>query len=201
MPSQFNDKQARRRRVLPGFPREEKFVTPESLVEYFGGAAITCLQCGKRYRTLGVHLKTIHGMEPDEYRDIYGIPWTYGLSCAATTQLHSDDAKMKIETGVFVPSKEQAKIARTRLSERKKRQPVQDVLVHRNLEKLNAGKTGEYASKRKAAPKRGTAEFKAKMRARPQMEQAKEMLTTYWKGREQTDEHVFNRTGHHKKAP
>ena len=200
MPSQFNDNQARSR-VLPGFPIEEKFLTPEALSEYFGGATIVCLQCGKRYRTLGVHLKTIHGMEPDEYRDIYGIPWTYGLSCAATTKLHSDDAKMKIETGVFVPSKEQAQLARTRLSERKKRQPLQDVLVYRNLEKLNAGKTGENAARKKAAPKRGTDEFKEKMRARPQMEQAKEMLTTYWNGKEQTDEHVFNRTGYHKKAP
>jgi len=190
MPSQFNDNQARSR-VLPGFPIEEKFLTPEALAEYFGGATIVCLQCGKRYTT----------MEPDEYRDIYGIPWTYGLSCAATTKLHSDDAKMKIETGVFVPSKEQAQLARTRLSERKKRQPLQDVLVYRNLEKLNAGKTGENAARKKAAPKRGTDEFKEKMRARPQMEQAKEMLTTYWNGKEQTDEHVFNRTGYHKKAP
>lgn len=200
MPSQFNDKQARVR-VLHGFPIEEKFLTPEALAKYFDGETIVCLQCGKRYRTLGVHLKTIHGMEPDEYRDIYGIPWTYGLSCAATTQLHSDDAKMKIETGVFVPSKEQAHLARTRLSEQKKRQPVRDVLTYRNLEKLNAGKPGDNAARKKAAPKRGTAEFKEKMRARPQMEQAKEMLTTYWKGKEQTDEHVFNRTGHHKKAP
>lgn len=198
MTSKVNDKQARRR-TIQGFPIEGKFLTPESIAEYFCGATITCLRCGKRYRTLGVHLKTIHSMEPDEYRDMYGIPWSYGLSCASTTQLHSDNAKMKIETGVFVPSKEQAKIAR--MSPRRNRHPVQSVWTYRALEKMNAGKTGEDKKRRDAASKRGTPEFKEKMRARPQTEQAKKMLSTYWKGKKQTDDHVFKRTGYHKKAP
>jgi len=200
MPSEFNDKQARSR-VLPGFPIEEKFVTPETLAEYFSGSTITCLQCGKRYRTLGVHLKATHGMEPDEYREIYGIPWTYGLSCAETTKLHSDEAKRKIETGKWTPSAEQAKLARRALPDQRKRQPVRDVLTARNLAELNKDKTGDEAARRKEAPKRGTPAFKEVMRSRPQVEQTKEILRTYWKGREQTDEHVFNRTGYHKKAP
>ncbi len=199
--SSHYQKKAERRKVLLGFPIEECFDTPEKLDEYFGGTKIVCLRCGKKYRTLGIHLKTIHEMEPDEYRELYGIPWTYGLSCAATTQLHSDEAKRKIESGEWTPSAEQARLARLKLPEQRKRQPVRDVLTSRNLEQLNAGKTGEDAKRRKAMTKRGTPEFKEKMRARPQMEQTKEILTTYWKGKEQTDEHVFNRTGYHKKAP
>lgn len=190
-----------RRKVLHGFPIEECFDTPEKLDEYFGGTKIVCLRCGKKYRTLGVHLKTMHEMEPDEYREIYGIPWTYGLSCAATTQLHSDEAKRKIESGEWTPSAEQARLARMNLSEQRKRQPVRAVLLERNLHTLNKDKTGEEARRRKRAPKRGTPEFKAQMRARPQIEQTKEILRTYWKGKEQTDEHVFNRTGYHKKVP
>lgn len=194
-------KKAARHKVFPGFPIEECFSTPEKLDEYFGGTKIVCMRCGKKYRTLGVHLKTIHGMEPDEYREIYGIPWTYGLSCAATTQLHSDEAKRKIESGEWTPSSEQARLARMKLSEQRKRQPVRDVLLERNLHMLNKDKTGEESRRRKCAPKRGTSEFKTQMRARPQVEQTREILRTYWKGREQTDEHVFNRTGYHKKAP
>jgi hypothetical protein len=197
MPSKFNDKRARGR-VLPGFPIEEKFLTPESLAEYFGGATIVCLQCGKRYRTLGVHLKTIHGMEPDEYREIYGIPWTYGLSCAETSALHADDAKEKIAAGIFEPGKY---LERAVAAPNRKRQPVRDVLSAMNIKKMNEGKTGEDAERRRLAPKRGTPEHSEVMRNRPQMQAAKELLRTYWKGREQTDEHVFKRTGHHKKAP
>ena len=196
MPSKFNDKQARGR-VLPGFPIEEKFLTPESLAEYFGGSTIVCLQCGKRYRTLGVHLKTIHGMEPDEYREIYGIPWTYGLSCAATSDLHAEDARRKIADGIFEPGKY---LDRAAAATQKKRQPVRDVLSARNLKEMNKGKTGEDAARRRAATKRGTPEYSEVMRNRPQVQMAKEFLRKYWIGKEQTDEHVFNRTGHHKKA-
>tara|TARA_R110000868_G_scaffold385807_1_gene653836 strand:+ start:651 stop:1079 length:429 start_codon:yes stop_codon:yes gene_type:complete len=138
-------------------------------------------------------------MEPDEYREIYGIPWTYGLSCAESSQRHSDIAKENYETGKWVASAEQAKIARGSLSNQKKRQPVRDVLTHRNLDKLNANKTGEDKKRRLLQPKRGTPEWTEKMRTRPQCEKAKEMLRTYWIGREQTNEHVLNRTGFNKR--
>ena len=44
--------------VLPGYPKQDRFETPEALEVYFGGADIVCLRCGKKYRTLGVHLQT-----------------------------------------------------------------------------------------------------------------------------------------------
>lgn len=199
MSSKYADKRARRN-LLPGFPVEDRFTTPEGLAEYFGGAKITCLRCGKMYRTLSVHLKTIHEMEPDEYKEIYGIPWTYGLSCAATTQLHSDHAKHMIDSGTWTPSAEQAALARGSLDKQRKRQPVRDVLTKRNLDALNKGKSGEEARRRKAAPKRGTPEYKEAMRQRPQAqgEDKKEFLRTYWKGRKQSPEHVAKRMARHK---
>jgi len=196
MASKF-DNPAARRKVLPGFPVERPFETPEELDEYFGGNKIVCLLCGKTYRTLGVHLKTIHGMEPDEYRKLYGIPWTYGLSCAETSILHAEDAKEKIATGVFEPGKF---LDRAATAKHRDRQPVRDVISARNIAEMNKGKTGEESARRRSAPKRGTPEHKENMRNRPQMQRAKEILGSYWKGREQTDEHVFNRTGYHKKA-
>jgi len=196
MPSSFDSATARRK-VLPGYPIEKPLGTPEELAEYFGGSKIVCLLCGKAYRTLGVHLKTIHGMEPDEYRKHYGIPWTYGLSCAETSALHADDAKKKIAAGIFEPGKY---LDRAATAQQRERQPIRDVLSARNIEEMNKGKTGEEAARRRAAPKRGTTEHGDNLRNRPQMQKAKEILRTYWVGREQTDEHVFNRTGYHKRA-
>ena len=191
---------AARRAVMTGFPVEVKFTTPEELDAYFGDEKIVCLRCGKKYRTLGLHLKAIHGMELDEYREIYGIPWTYGLACPENLEKHSNDAKEKIASGVWRLDRYGDKAReKAHSSPRKPRQPVSDTLLARNLEKLNKGKTGEDAKRRKQASKHGTPEFKEKMRARPQVEKAKEMLRTYWKGREQTEEHVFKRTGGHKR--
>lgn len=199
MRSRHNENIARknaRRKVMPGFPVDMKFTTPEQLESYFGGSSIVCLRCGKNYRTLGAHLKSVHGMEPDEYREIYGIPWTYGLSCAETTELHSELAKNHVASGIFEPGK-YLSLAQEAL--RRKRQPVMDEFTRRGLEIMNTGKTGEATEKRKKMPKKGTPEFKEKMRNRPQYLINIEILKTYWIGREQTDEHVFNRTGSHKK--
>lgn len=196
MASKFATPEARRA-VLAGYPMQQKIDSPEALETYFSGNKITCLRCGKKYRTLGLHLKTIHQMEPDEYRGIYGIPWTYGLSCSETTKLHSDDALQKIADGTFDATGKFLHLARA--VKHKPRQAVRDVLSARNLEKMNAGKDGSVVARRKLMPKRGTPEHADNMRARPQTEKAKEWMPTFWVGKEQTDEHVFNRTGYHKK--
>jgi len=189
----------RARKVLPGYPVETPFGTPEEVVEYFSRDKITCLLCGKQYRTLGVHLKAIHNTTPDEYRSTYGLPYTHGLSCSETTEIHAALAKEKYESGEWVASKEQASLARAGLPNQRGRQPYRKVLADRNIDKMNEGKTGEAAARRKAAPKRGTPEFKELMRQRPQTKN-NSAIKGYWKGRTQTDEHVFRRTGRHKKA-
>jgi hypothetical protein len=195
MPSPYGNSKTIRT-VLPGFPKLFKFRTPEELKDYFGGEKIQCLRCGKFYRTLGVHL-AIHEMKPDEYREEYGIPWTYGLSCTETKKLKAEHAKKMITLGLFVPG---AYLEQAYAKEHKKRQPVRDVLSQRNIEMMNIGKTGEKAAAIRATRvKRGTPEFKAKMRNRPQAAKTMKILTEYWKGRTQSDEHVFKRTGHHKK--
>lgn len=193
MTSQYQTKEERRN-MLDGYPKTYLFDTPESLVVYFSGERIICLRCGKAYKTLGVHLLRIHDMTPDEYRDIYGIPWSYGLSSLPTHEMHSEDAKQKHITGEWTASSDQAKMARLAYaSNHRKRQPVRDVLSARNIERMNQGKTGEKAARRKLATKRGTPEFKAIMRARPQAKITAEILRTYWKGRKQTEKHKAKR--------
>ena len=190
-----------RRRVLPGFPIEDKVFSADEVQDYFNGAKIVCLRCGKKYRTLGIHLKNIHEMEPDEYREIYGLPWTYGLSCAETTEIHGDIARGYHEDGTFETSAEQSILARKSLKDQKKRQPFKREQDKRALDIMNAGKTGEFTRlKRENTTKRGSPEHKEKMSKLPHVAGFGEMVRKYWTGREQTDEHVFKRTGFHKKS-
>lgn len=199
-------RRAARRRVLPGFPVEEPFHTPEELAAYFGGSYIVCLRCGKKYRKLGLHLLGVHEMDPDEYRKIYGIPWSYGLDCAETTEICAENMRNMIEDGTVVPPCDIYKKAIT--AARKPRQPVRDVLTARNLAKMRAAQRPrdpsvpryQYDKRYAQRAHKGTPEFKEKMRNRPQTKAAVKMLRTYWIGREQTDEHVFKRTGGHKKS-
>lgn len=189
MPSPYNESKAARYKVLPGFPDRRVFKTPEEISEYFSQERITCLECGKKYKTLGVHLKSIHGMEPDEYREAHGIPWTYGLQCPETKTKHSELAKEMISNGIWVLDRDIH--VKARKAPHRPRQPFRGELVRRNLEILNAGKDGHYSRIKRQRPKRGTDEFKKVMRARnlPQ----KEILKTYWVGKTQSDEHKQKR--------
>lgn len=73
------------------------------------------------------------------------------------------------------------------------------MVAEERLAKLNAHKTGEQAERRRQAAKKGSPELRAKLRARPQCEDFGQRFSSYWSGREQSDEHVLKRTGHAKK--
>jgi hypothetical protein len=51
---------------------------------YFGGKTIECLLCRQHFRRLGRHLAAMHEMSADEYRIQFGLPWTRGLTSAAS---------------------------------------------------------------------------------------------------------------------
>jgi hypothetical protein len=57
------------------------FQTKEELDAYIGEPRIRCLECGRRFKILGTHLRRAHQMEPDAYREKYGIPYKVGLAC------------------------------------------------------------------------------------------------------------------------
>ena len=40
---------------------------------------ITCMECGRKQKTLTRHLQTAHGMSPDQYRKDYGLPASYPM--------------------------------------------------------------------------------------------------------------------------
>lgn len=199
MPSKYQTKEARFK-VLHGYPKDFVFETPEQLRDYFAGDRIVCLRCGKSYRTLGIHLNTIHDLTPDEYREMYGIPWGKGLSCAETTEKHSTLALKMIDDGIIKPiTGEQFQKLISTSTTKRKRQPVRDVLTARNLAKMNEGKTGEDAMKRLAAPKRGSEED-LKNRANSAKERpTSKGFSHYWLGKKQSTEHVQKRMSYRKK--
>lgn len=85
-----------RRRTLPGFPKTQAFESVDHVKKYMSGDSITCLLCGKQYKSLGVHLLKIHGVSPDKYKLKFGIPWTYSLMCEASVEKKSEQIKKRI---------------------------------------------------------------------------------------------------------
>ena len=67
------------RRVLPGYLKDVFFTSRVEMEDYFEGDKITCLLCGHKYRQLDPHLKAVHDMTCDDYREKHGIPYTKGL--------------------------------------------------------------------------------------------------------------------------
>jgi len=64
----------RRRKALEGFLWDEKFETKEEIYDYFSGDKIQCLLCGEWFQRLPFHLKAIHAITSDEYKEMYGLP-------------------------------------------------------------------------------------------------------------------------------
>ena len=191
MPSKYQDAESRRT-VKKGFPKEFKFTNPEELKSYFSGDRITCLRCGKEYKSIGLHLRTIHNMTVEEYQEMYGIPWTYGLTCKATKEKKRDITKKRIADGTmpWVGNQDMDKM-RENLKTQRARQPVRETLVQRNLEKLNKDCTLENKARLAKMTRRGTPEFKEVMRNRPQT--GNEIFTGWWKGKKQSPEHIAKR--------
>jgi predicted transcriptional regulator len=60
------------------------FKTRRDIERYFGGKTIECLLCRQRFRRLGGHLAAKHEVSVDDYRSRFGLPWTRGLTSAAS---------------------------------------------------------------------------------------------------------------------
>ena len=70
--------------------------------------ALICLECGKRQKTLKRHLKTGHGLTPDEYRKRYGLRSEYPMVAPAYSEERSEMAK-KIGLGIKGKGRKKAK--------------------------------------------------------------------------------------------
>jgi hypothetical protein len=64
--------------------RRPPFHTRQQIERYFNSETIECLLCGRRFRRLGQHLAAKHDVNADEYRRRFGLPWSRGLTSAAS---------------------------------------------------------------------------------------------------------------------
>ncbi len=55
--------------------------------------AITCLECGKKFKSLRRHLRTDHHLEPQEYRAKWGLKPDYPMTAPNYSASRSDLAK------------------------------------------------------------------------------------------------------------
>jgi len=104
----YEDKRAElrfkvRRKVLPGYPIETPFKNIDEVKEYLSGSSITCLLCGKTFKSLIEHIKKIHEITLDEYREKYNIPWTYALICEDLSNKLSEMLNKRVEEGYVIP--------------------------------------------------------------------------------------------------
>lgn len=117
-----------RRWIEQGFPWYGKFESVEEVKEYLDGDRIICLLCGRSLKALPAHLKFIHGTSADQYKQTYGIPWTWGLVCKGTHELQSEIAKNFTHTkppvpGTYIP---------------RKRRPLCEAVANELIETLDA---------------------------------------------------------------
>ena len=100
--SYIEKRNKRRRKVLKGFPWDGKFQTKEEVYRYCSGDRIQCLLCGKWFQRLPFHLKAIHDITSDEYREMYGLPWKRGL-CGRDYSLKFSEIMNKRRANGFHP--------------------------------------------------------------------------------------------------
>ena len=103
---------------MQGFPWDGKFENKQEIYNYFSGDKLQCLLCGKWFQRLPTHLKMIHDIGSDEYREIYGLPWKCGL-CGEEFSLKLRKIMKKRRENGFCPDLD---TAREKSKQAKKRQ-------------------------------------------------------------------------------
>ena len=76
--------------------KTKPFETIEEVRDYLSDDIVVCLLCGAEKKTLGMHLNAVHRMTSDEYRQQFGIPWTYPLQGEATRALFREHGKRNV---------------------------------------------------------------------------------------------------------
>jgi hypothetical protein len=86
-----------KRSILPGFPKNFVFETREQIETYLASERVTCLLCGHNYRILETHLRSVHEITGDDYRSMYGLPFTRGLCGASFSEQRMEHGRRLYE--------------------------------------------------------------------------------------------------------
>lgn len=193
-------RRAARRAAKPGFPVIEKFMSIDDAREYLSGDRVICLLCGKTYKDVGKHLR-VHDISPDQYREMYNIPWTYPLCCHETSEAFREAVQKRIADGKMEHLFEFDEARIKKMHEAKKReeffkpeiaQQNMDCSPRRPLLEKEDGTLETFTERReRLTTRRGSAQFTKKMKDRPQCK--REDFFLWWKGKKQTADHVRKR--------
>ena len=55
--------------------------------------AITCLECGKKFKSLKRHLMANHGLTPEDYRSRWSLPYDYPMVAPAYSEIRAHLAR------------------------------------------------------------------------------------------------------------
>jgi hypothetical protein len=135
----------------------------------------------------------IHELSIDEYKQSYGIPWTYGLVGTDTSALISSNSQRLVNEGKICKPEdlEKAQALSGPGQQRKRSESVVGVAIE-NIQMLNRkkGYDGTIRRKRANLPRRGTPEYLSLMQKRPQCHSPETLkrLRTIWVGKKRNGE-------------
>jgi hypothetical protein len=107
------------------------------LETYFDRDEITCLICGNACVQLAAHIAPAHGISSDDYKERFGIPWSYGLAGKTFRQKASRRMKAMRRTGKL-PQAPSADHIRKLIAASKRRRPPVDATRNDSRRKLLA---------------------------------------------------------------
>jgi predicted transcriptional regulator len=125
-------KRAYRRKILKGFPVPAVPMTLKQVREYYSHTKIQCLICGRLRNSLGNHL-SIHKLTVEEYKEMYGLPWTVGLIGRRAFSNHSNAILSRMEEGYDASAKGERLHKMQQASKHQRIQPFGIELAKLNL--------------------------------------------------------------------
>lgn len=145
----------RSRKPLDGYPVTEGFQSREAVENYLSDDRIVCLLCGRAFKALSGHLGSMHGITGDEYKDMFNIPYNYGLARETTRKLHSKNAKQRIkENPDHVAHLERMRLdmIEKRKAGKIKNRPRRDFIINEYTDRAlkNAGHESQFSDDEKA---------------------------------------------------
>lgn len=81
---------------MPGYPVLPRAMSIEEIDAYLDSDPIPCLLCGHSFRVLARHLRLIHAMTPDQYRERYGLPYSVGLAAVSSRQRFEELLRQRV---------------------------------------------------------------------------------------------------------
>jgi len=98
-----------------------KIKSRKEVEQYLNSDKIECLECGKRFKFLPVHINRTHGLSAPEYRQRYNLPAGTPLAGLEYRRAQSDKLKRMIDAGTLTHDHLPNAVEAARKSERPRR--------------------------------------------------------------------------------